>query len=74
MFGKKTFGFEVLIIFAIVGTIRNPISTGIIGTPNRKSSIPIVYLKSEDMSDSPGILKANPIEHKIPFTTIFFLL
>ena len=32
--GKNTFGLDELIIFAIVGTIKNPINTGIRGIPN----------------------------------------
>tara|TARA_E500000331_G_scaffold145942_1_gene141999 strand:- start:24 stop:281 length:258 start_codon:yes stop_codon:yes gene_type:complete len=74
MLGKKEFGFDDPNIFAIVGTIRKPISTGIRGIPNCKSSMPKVYLKSGDMSDSPGTLNTNPTAHNNKLTSIFFLL
>ena len=72
--GKNTFGLFELTIFAIVGTIKNPINTGIQGTPNCKSSMPNVYRNSGDISDSPGTLKANPTRHNSKLTMIFLLL
>ena len=72
--GENTFGLDVLTIFARVGTIKNPINTGIQGIPNCKSSMPNVYLKSGDISLSQGILKANPTRHNSKLTIIFLLL
>ena len=59
MLGKKKFLLSDFIILASVGTIKNPISTGISGIPYCMSSKPNVYLKFGEISDSPGRLNAK---------------